>query len=275
VALSDSPKIRDLFNYRFEEGTFAGHAFGNLLLSALEKMTGSFDEAVETASDILRVNGVVVPATLDDIRLKMEWHNKNHILEGERLIDADSFKYDPRKARLSLVPNAVANKTALVAIEQADLVIIAPGDLYTSLGPLLIIDGISEALERTKAKIVYVSNLVTKKGQTEHFTVSDHAHEIERFTGKKFLDYVLYNEQMPDQKLAKRYEAEGAYLVGVDAETLAKKHYTAVGGDFLGAVASTHKSDVLPVTRSLIRHDSMAVAGAIMELYENASAQSK
>ena len=102
VALSDSPKVRELFNYRFEEGTFQGHAFGNLLLSALEKMTGSFNEAVETASKILRVNGVVIPATLDNVRLKMEWPNAKVVLKGERTIDAESFRHDAREAILSL-----------------------------------------------------------------------------------------------------------------------------------------------------------------------------
>ncbi|MET0979899.1 MAG: gluconeogenesis factor YvcK family protein [Candidatus Saccharimonadales bacterium] len=271
VALSDSPKIRDLFNYRFDEGTFQGHAFGNLLLTALEKMTGNFTEAVETASEILRVNGVVVPATLDNVRLKMEWSEVSTILHGERVIDADYFKYDPRRANLSLVPAATANPTAIAAIEQADLVVIAPGDLYTSLGPLLVIDGIGQALQKTDATIMYVSNLVTKQGQTAGFCVSDHAAEIERFIGGEVLDYVLYNEQVPTAELAERYEAENAYLVEVDDATLATKSYAAIGGNFLGAVADTHQSDVLPVTRSLIRHDSDAIARALIDTYKGSN----
>jgi uncharacterized cofD-like protein len=268
VALSDSPKIRDLFNYRFDEGTFQGHAFGNLLLTALEKMTGNFTEAVETASEILRVNGVVIPATLDNVRLKMEWPEVSTILHGERMIDADYFKYDPRRATLSLVPAASPNQTAIKAIEQADLVVIAPGDLYTSLGPLLVIDGIGEALRKTEAKVMYVSNLVTKEGQTAGFCVSDHAAEIERFIGGPALDYVLYNKQVPTNDVAERYKAENAYLVEVDELVLAKKSYKAVGGNFLGDVAEGHASDVLPVTRSLIRHDSVAIAKALIALYE-------
>ena len=197
VALSDSPKVRDLFDYRFDEGTFKGHAFGNLLLTALEKVTGDFSEAVETASEILRVNGTVIPATLDNVRLKMEWANKSLILHGERVIDAEFFQHDPRRAELSLVPSASANPTAIMAIEQADIVVIAPGDLYTSLGPLLVIDGIGAALARTNAMTVYVSNLVSKQGQTDTFTVSDHVAEIERFAGQPFLDYVVYNNEQP------------------------------------------------------------------------------
>lgn len=268
VALSDSPKIRDLFNYRFDEGTFQGHAFGNLLLTALEKMTGSFTEAVETASEILRVNGVVIPATLDNVRLKMEWPEVSTILHGERVIDADFFKYDPRRATLSLVPSASANPTAIAAIEQADLVVIAPGDLYTSLGPLLVIDGIGEALKKTDATIMYVSNLVTKQGQTAGFCVSDHAAEIERFIGAEVLDYVLYNKQTPTEEVAQRYQQENAYLVEVDEMALHAKKYTAVGGNFLGAVAESHENDILPVTRSLIRHDAEAIARSLIEVYK-------
>lgn len=268
VALSDSPKVRDLFDYRFEEGTFGGHSFGNILLTALEKTTGNFSDAVETASEILRVNGIVIPATLDNVRLKMEWPEASVILHGERVIDAEYFKNDPRKATLSLVPDATANTTALAAIEQADLVVIAPGDLYTSLGPLLIIPGIGEALQHTKATTVYVSNLVTKRGQTDNFTVNDHADEIERFVGASFLDYVLYNEQIPANTIADRYEAEGAYTTKLDGAALRTAHYDAVGGNFLGMVAEKHTADKLPVTRSLIRHDSEAVVQALVDLYE-------
>lgn len=271
VALSDSPKIRDLFNYRFEAGTMGGHSFGNILLTALEKVCGNFNEAVETASEILRVSGVVIPATLDNVRLKMEWPEASVILNGEREIDANFFKHDPRRANLSLAPSAVANPMALKAIEQADMVVISPGDLYTSLGPLLIIDGIADALKKTDAICVYLPNLVTKHGQTTGFTVSDHVSEIERFVGASFIDYVLYNEQKPTRAVAKRYANEEAYIVKVDKTKLAKATYKIVSGNFLGQMAQPHKSDKLPVTRSLIRHNEEAVACALMSLYENVS----
>lgn len=267
VALSDSPKVRDLFDYRFEEGTFTGHSFGNLLLTALEKVTGDFSEAVETASEILRVNGVVIPATLDNVRLKMEWVETSLILHGERVIDAEYFKHDPRKADLSLTPSAKANPTAIAAIEQADIVVIAPGDLYTSLGPLLVIDGIGEALSKTDALTIYVSNLVSKEGQTDKFTVSDHASEIERFAGNPFLDYVLYNDEVPSSEVAARYKEEGGYVTEADEAVLQKAHYKTVAGNFLGTMAQAHKGDSIPVTRSLIRHDAAAVATAILEVY--------
>lgn len=268
VALSNSPKVRDLFNYRFDEGTFGGHSFGNILLTALEKVTGNFSEAVETASDILRVKGTVIPSTLDSVRLRMQWEDARLELHGERVIDAEHFKHDPRRATLSLVPHPTVNPTAILAIEQADIVVIAPGDLYTSLGPLLVIPEIGAALAATDAPCVYMTNLVTKVGQTEGFTVSDHAAEIQRFAGHEFLDYVIYNNQVPTETQTARYAKEQAVVVPVDEDALREKNYTAVGAPLLGAIAERHRGDMLPVTRSLIRHDSGAVATALMGLYE-------
>ncbi len=270
VALSNSSKLRDLFNYRFEEGTFAGHAFGNLFLSALEKVSGNFGDAVEKASEILNVKGRVLPATFDDVRLQMEWADATLTLHGERVIDANYFRNDPRTATLSLVPEAKANPHAVNAIREADMIVVAPGDLYTSLGPLLVIDEIGAALQETKAKVVYVANLVTKKGQTDGFTVSDHAAEIERFAGNEILDYVLYNEQVPSPELAEKYrETEGAHVLVVDKDALDSKHYKAIGGNFLSRVAQPNTSEVLPVVHSLIRHDTQALADAIIELYDH------
>lgn len=267
VALSDSPQIRDLFNYRFEEGTFAGHSFGNLFLSTLEKTTGSFAEAVDTAGEILRVNGAVIPATLDNVRLKMEWPGSSVTLHGERVIDADHFKNDPRKAELSLIPEAAVNTMAISAIEKADLVVIAPGDLYTSLGPLLVIDGIGAALRDTSAKVVYVCNLVTKDGQTNGFTVTDHAAEIERFGGGDFLDAVLYNRQQPSEDVLARYQDENAFLVEFDVNELEEQAYHAIGGNFLGDMAAPAQGDsILPVTRSLIRHNADALARQLLSI---------
>jgi len=273
VALSDSPKIRDLFDYRFEEGTFGGHSFGNILLTALEKVTGSFSEAVATASEILRVNGMVIPATLDNVRLKMEWPETSVILHGERIIDAKYFQHDPRQARLELVPNAVANPIAIKAIADADIVVITPGDLYTSLGPLLVIDGIGEALKQTEALKVYIANLVTKNGQTDGFTVSEHVAEIERFGGGEFLDYVLYNDQEPTAEVAARYKQEGAYVTPVDIDALNKAHYKSIAGNFLGRMVEANPSDTIPAVRTLIRHDAEAVARALIELYERHGAK--
>lgn len=264
VALSNSPKIRDLFTYRFENGLFGGHSFGNLLLTVLEKINGNLGEAVETASEILRINGVVIPATLDNVRLRMTWPQSSLILNGERVIDNEYFKQDPRRAELSLVPAAQANPLAITAIKQADVVIVAPGDLYTSIGPLLSIKGVAKALQETEATCFYICNLVTKQGQTTGFSVSDHAKEIERFVGGSFLDYVIYNHQKPDKSISRRYKQEGATMVKIDTRELAKAKFKSVGASLLGDMVRRDKNDILLAKRSFIRHDTEAIAKIIM-----------
>ena len=143
-----------------------------------------------------------------------------------------------------------------------------PGDMYSSLGPLLVIDGIAQALKNTKAICFYVCNLVTKPGQTAGFTVSDHAGEIERFVGEPFLDYVLYNKQQPAADVAHRYKEENAFLVKIDKTKLNKANYQAIAGNFLGEMAPSKKTSTIPLRRSLIRHDAKAVAKALIEIYD-------
>ncbi len=264
VALSSSSKLRDLFSYRFEAGTFEGHSFGNLLLTALEKTTGDFAKAVETASEILDIRGVVLPITLDDVRLRMTWDNASVVLRGERVIDAESFAHDPRQATLSLEPNAAVNPHAVDAILDADMVVIAPGDLYTSIGPALAVDGVVDALAKTSAKVVYVCNLVTKHGQTDGFTVQDHVGEIERFMRGLKLDGVFYNTTLPNSTTLERYHEEQADIVRWN-EQMPSSDITVRPGDYLGAVATRSPHDVLPVVHSYIRHDSTKICRALME----------
>ncbi len=265
VALSESPKLRDLFSYRFDQGTFSGHSFGNIFLSTLEKMTGSFSEAVETASEVLRVDGRVLPATLDNVRLKMTWDDESVVLSGEHQIDADYFAHDPRTARLSLEPSAAPNPEAINAIQSADLVLVAPGDIYTSLGPLLVIEGIGEALQQTNATVAYVCNLVTKEGQTDGFNVEDHVSEIERFAGSACIDAVIYNEEQPSGELAERYKQEGAYIVQI-GNSEEEHHYSLIAGNFIGQLAEPSARDTIPVTRSYIRHDGERLAAEVLKL---------
>ncbi len=267
VALSESPKVRDLFNYRFDEGSLQGHAFGNLFLAALEKLTGNFAEAVETAAEVLRVQGRVVPATLDNVRLRMSWPDKDVVLSGERVIDVEQFKHDPRQATLSLEPRAKANPAALQAIADADIVVIAPGDLYTSLGPILVADGFAEALKNTKANVAYVCNLVTKRGQTDGFNVAAHAAEIERFVGEPIIDVLVYNTGEPQSVLLQKYANKGEFWVSAKPDELKKQHYKIVGDDFLAPMAAVKraKSDPLAEHRTFIRHDADKVARALLQ----------
>lgn len=273
VALSRTPEIRDLFNYRFDEGTLKGHAFGNLFLTALEKMKGDFGSAVELAGSVLNIVGTVEPITLTNVHLAME-NGDGSVTRGEFRIAEHSF--DGHRPKMWLEPNAEANPMAIKAIEKADMVVIAPGNLYGSLAPALIVPGVGEALKRTKALTVYVSNLVTKPGQTDNFTVCDFADEIERLAGTDFLDAVLYNTEQPSQDLLEKYAKEGELSVRIDEKALRDAHYLAVGTNLLSRAVwknTNATADPLAANRTLIRHDSDAVAAALMRLYDYARPQ--
>lgn len=275
VALSSSPRVRDLFNFRFNEGSLSGHAFGNLFLAALENMTGSFAKAIDLADEILAVQGQVVPITLDNIIMTARDGRK--IVRGEFKIACHKFSKPMKNVKLSVEKKAARglskiphiNPAAKTAIMNADMVIIAPGSLYGSLAPTLIVPGVSEALQKTKARKVYITNLVTKPGQTDEFRVHDFASEIERLVGDKFLDYVLYNSRRPSKSLIEKYAAKGELPVEIDTVSLKDKHYKAKGVDLLSDVIwqSQNKKDPLAASRSLIRHDPDKVARAIMKIY--------
>ncbi|MDR1969962.1 MAG: YvcK family protein, partial [Candidatus Nomurabacteria bacterium] len=188
VALSRSPRVRDLFNYRFDEGTFSGHSFGNLFLAATEKMTGSFRAGVALASEILNVTGRVEPISTNQVTLFLGDGKK--VLRGEDTVDNGKFAPRPK---IWMEPKPKVNPMAIEAIERADVVVVAPGSLYESLGTVLITPGVAEALTTSQAKIVYICNLVNKLGQTDDFCVHDYATELERLAGRPFIDYVIYN----------------------------------------------------------------------------------
>lgn len=265
VALSESDdKLRYLFNYRFDEGTFGGHSFGNIFLTALEKTTGSFAEAVRTAGEILKISGRVIPVTLQNVKLVLTEPNGT-VIEGEYKIVESRFS--TKHPNLSLKPNATLNPEAKKAIESADIIVIAPGNLYTSLAPTLMVKGISEALAHTSAKLVYVSNLVTKPGQTDDFKVHDYASEIERFIGGKHLDYVIYNNRQPGARLLKKYAQAGEYAVEVDPAKLENAHYQSIGEALISDTIPKLKPSEQRIPRTLIRHDSDKVARLIMRIY--------
>lgn len=265
VALSDTAKVRDLFNYRFEEGSLKGHAFGNLFLTALEKMTGNFTEAVELASQVLNITGRVEPVTTTNVTLCAEGVD-GETIRGEFTIGNSEIAAHPK---IWLEPEAEINPRAIAAIHDADVVVIAPGNLYGSLAPALTVPGLGEALRETTATCVYVANLVTKPGPTKDFKVHDFADELERFAGGQFLDYVLCNTAMPDEALLERYAHEGEFNVGINNEEIARRPWRAKGAAMIAttAWAGEQASDPLASTRSYIRHDSDAVARQLMRIY--------
>jgi uncharacterized cofD-like protein len=265
VALSmASEELRGLFNFRFPEGTFSGHSFGNLFLSAVESMTDDFNDAVRMAGEVLRIRGEVLPMTLDKCNLVLQTGSQKVI--GEYEIAYNTFSSDERPV-LSLEPRAKITEAACQAIARAELVVIAPGDLYSALAGALLVDGVGQALKDTKAKVVFVCNLINKPNHTKGFTVHDYVSEIERFGGSEFIDYVLYNTDQPEKSLLSKYALDNEFPVTIDKEHLEEAHYKAIDGDFLSRAggAKLNKNDSF-IRRSLIRHNGEAVARSLMEL---------
>jgi uncharacterized cofD-like protein len=261
VALSNSSRLmRSLINYRFENGGLGGHSFGNLLLSALEKVTGSFEKAVEEASKILYIKGKVIPVTVHQTRLKMVLNNRK-ILEGEREVYL-SQEIDRGYKTIYLEPFPKVNPRVVEEIQNADLIVMGPGGLHTSLIPNLLVDGVCEALEKSDAKKVYVVNLMNRKGQTTGYKTSDYVNEMVRFMGgKNLFDHILINSRKPSKDLIDAYSEEGD-LVENDLE--GEKIILA---DLLGKLAEEPKKDLLK--RSLIRHDSRKLAQELMNIVDH------
>lgn len=259
VALSNSSNLmRSLVNYRFENGGLGGHSFGNLLLSALEKVTGSFERAVEEVGRILFIKGKVIPVTTHQVRLKMILNNRK-ILEGEKEVYL-SKEIDQGYKSIYLEPYATANPHAIQEILESDVIIMGPGGLHTSLIPNLLVEGISDALRRSKAKKIFVVNLMNRRGQTTSFQVSNYLEEIIKYIGEDIFDHVLVNNQSPPEELIQVYAEEGT-LVQNDL-----KESRVVCAPLLGEIAEGSKQDL--IKRNLIRHDSDKLAQELMKLVE-------
>ncbi len=261
VALSNSSRLlRSVMNYRFENGNLGGHSFGNLLLSALEKVTGSFEKAVEEAGKILSIKGKVLPVTIHQVRLKMILNNRK-VLEGEREIYL-SQEIDQGYKSIFLEPYPRVNPRVLDEIKNADLAVIGPGGLHTSIIPNLLVEGVTEAISKTQAKKVFVVNLMNRKGQTTGYRVSDYLREIVGFLGRDCLDYILVNSKKPADHLIARYSEEGEIV-----ENDLKNDPRVISADFLGRVVEENKKDLMK--RSLIRHDTKKLAQELMKIVDN------
>lgn len=261
VALSKSSmEIRKLFQFRFATGSLEGHSFGNLFLSALEQINGDFASAVKTASQILNITGQVLPVTLDPVQLILNKPNGKKII-GEYKIANIKL---PRKPNLQLSPKPKINPSVIETIERADMIVIAPGNLYGSLAPALLVPELGRVIARSSAKKVFISNLVTKPGQTDKFTVRNYVDEIERFAGCRFVEFVLYNSTHPTKSLLSKYANENEYAVEVGSKT---NRFQLISADLLSNKIARQDPNDRIIRRTLIRHDSDKVARQLMRLY--------
>lgn len=254
--------VRKLFLYRFDKGNgLSGHNFGNLLLVALTDILGSEEAAIRAAARVLRVQGQVVPVTTENVDLVARYDDGVEVV-GEHAIDEPPAERVPyRIVDLSIKPQATISEAAESVLLNADLIVLVPGDLYTSVLANCVVDGVPAAIRNSPATVAYIGNLMTKRGQTSGMGVTGHVREIERYLGR-VPDVVLVNTARIPHDLLTRYEQDGEFPVQFDYEAADTR---IVPADLLATEAvQTARGDVL--RRSLVRHDSRKVARKLLDL---------
>jgi uncharacterized cofD-like protein len=250
VALSkDEALLSRLFQYRFHVGRgLRGHNFGNLFLAALTHVTGDFAEAVRVSSKVLAVRGRIFPSTLSNVHLVATLADGRRV-QGETRIS--SSKIPIRKIELN--PKGVrALSGAIEAIQHADLILMGPGSLYTSVVPNLLIPEIAHAVARSRAPRVYVANLMTQPGETTHYALSDHLRALKQHVRGSVIDFVVANRQAVSPEVVRRYRAQGAAPVFVDRENVAKLKVRLITGN-------------LVEEHGVLRHNSSRLARLLVE----------
>jgi uncharacterized cofD-like protein len=250
VALADDDKVpilRDLFSYRFANGSYSGASVGNLLLAALSDILGDFNQAVDAAQTLLDIKGHVIPVTLEKSDLLAELEDGT-ILFGEKAIDLPRSNGHMRIQRIWLQPKVEANPKAKQALVDADIITLGPGDLYTSILPNLYVSGITSAIKHSHAKLIYIANIMTKHGETDSFSVKEFVATLEDALEKP-VSTVLYNtEQIPNELLS-RYQQEKAEPVATT-----EKRENWIGFPMLSTASG------------LARHDSEKLAQALVSI---------
>ena len=260
-ALANSePLMQDMINYRFHEGTLAGQSLGNLLLAALYDMSSSLEEAVRRLSQVLAITGQVLPVTNENIALSAMFSD-GAVVRGETEITDYKRGTSAVIERVQLEPaSPPALPAVLRAISRADMIVLGPGSLYTSVIPNLLTDGVSDAICASRAVKVYVCNVMTQDGETEGYTAAHHIRALRRHGGAELFRYVLLNNRPIPASVAERYRAENAVPVVTDGAEL-----RALGLQPIFAPVASWKG-------GLVRHDPAALADALMRLYYECAA---
>jgi uncharacterized cofD-like protein len=252
VALSeDEALLGRLFQYRFHSGRgLRGHSFGNLFLTALCNVTGDFTRAVRVSSEVLAIRGRIFPSTNQLVSLEAALEN-GKVIAGETRIGATRIPI----RRVRLVPRKVKPPAeVLEAIAAADLILLGPGSLFTSIIPNLLVLGVAEAIEKSRATRVYIANLMTQPGETLGYTLGDHVRAIHQHTGRKIIDCIVLNNRPLAPEVLRRYRSQGAEPVLIDHSELRRMGLECV-------------SDNLLEVHGVVRHNSSRLASLLIEKF--------
>ena len=253
LALADTePLMEDLLQYRFTEGSLKGQCFGNLFLAAMAGISENFEDAVQKMSSVLAVKGKVLPVTLDDMKLVAELEN-GEIIEGESKIPSEVIVRNTRIKKIAIKPiDAKPLEEAIKAINNADVIIMGPGSLYTSIIPNLLVKGIPEAICKSPAKKVYISNVMTQPGETDGFKVSNHLKVLMDYGVAENIDYVIANNGIIPPDIKEKYARENAELVVLDYENISNLNVNVI------------EADLIKITKRYVKHNAEKLAELIM-----------
>ncbi len=255
LALAETePLMERLLRYRFSEGSLSGQSFGNLFLAAMNGICGNFEKAVKNVSDVLKVRGTVLPVTLEDVHINARLCDGS-VIEGECNIPNGLKLGDKRIEKIELVPeNAVILPDAEKAIKEADLIILGPGSVYTSVIPNLIVKGVTEAIMQASAKVVYVCNIMTQPGESDKMTAFDHVRAIYNHSCENIIDVCVVNVQELSDEMKENYNIENSETVYVDEEEFVKNKIKLIKGNFICINDNNY-----------VRHDYEELAKVIVE----------
>ena len=255
MALANTePTMERLLNYRFTEGSLSGQSFGNLFLAAMNGISGSFDEAVQRMGEVLAITGSVLPVTNQNVYLEAEFDNGSRTLGESKIFYAKKIN-DCRIRQVRLVPeHPQALQDSIDAIRQADIIVIGPGSLYTSIIPNFLVDGISEAIRSSGAVREYILNIMTQDGETDGYTGEDHVRALLEHAGGGVIDVCIANNAPVPEKWLTPYRQEGVGPIEVDR----------AGIEALGVAVRE-----FPLCRPgrYIRHDADALSRAILSVW--------
>ncbi len=265
VGLSNYPEARNLFSYRFGKGKLNNHSVGNIVLAALELYYGDFSKAVEVVSSLLKITGKVIPISTQKYQLCLV-DNKKTII-GESTIA--NHQIQSKHPKLYLTPKVKINPEAKTAILEADLVVIAPGNFYGSILPILVVDGIKNALRITKAKVVMITNLVNKPKHTLNWTVKNYHSRAERYLAKNSIDYVLYNKQKIAKRMLDKYAQDKEFPIKYHTKDFENQFTKFIGADLVDRRPYKQDNNDRKIKRTLIRHNAKNVVKELEKILGN------
>ncbi len=264
MALANAePSMDRLLNYRFREGRLKGQSFGNLFIAAMNDMYGDFNIGIKEMSNVLAVKGSVLPMTIENVALGAKLEN-GAVVEGESHIPESSIRQKSRIESVYTIPkNVKAMPGTIKAIKEADCIVIGPGSLYTSIMPNLLVEEIVDAIRSSKAKKIYISNIMTQPGETIGYSVIDHIEAIEKHANsKELIDFIIVNNEKLNKRSIRRYLKDDADLIAIDEEEINEIENT--------KKIQVYKGNLVNIVDGSIRH-SPKLAEMIMDIYFNHS----